>query len=139
MGIPLSGISPTLGQPPVGDRANAVIAGTFTGTATSPAFCLYGAFNVAIYGSGGPNGAWNGTVQLERSFDGGTTWIVCGAGGTGQQAIYTTATGADVSVTGSEPELGVAYRLRCTAYVSGTINYRMSATGVLATSNGIPA
>lgn len=137
MGIPLSGISPTLGTPLKGDQANAVIAGSFEGTGVSAAFVFYGSFNVAIYGSGGPNGAWSGSVQLERSFNGGATFIVCGVGGGGQQAIY--ASGVDVSFSANEPEKGVAYQLHCTAYVSGTINYRLSATGVLATTNGIPS
>lgn len=136
MGIPLSGISAAQGSPAVHDQANAVIAGAFTGTGVSAAFCFYGSFNVVIYGNGGPNGSWTGSVQLERSFDGGATWIVCNTGGTGQLAVY--ATGTDVSLTPSEPEKGVAYRLDCTA-VTGAINYRMSATGGLATSNGIPA
>lgn len=137
MGIPLSGISPTLGVPLKGDQANAVIAGVFTGTGVSSAFVFYGSFNVLIYGSGGPNGAWVGSVRLERSFDGGTTYIVCGVGGDGTQAVY--STGADVSIPVNEVERDVAYRLNCTAYTSGTINYRISGTGVLATSNGIPS
>ena len=126
--------------PASGDQANLVIAGNFVATGVSVAAPVYGAFNVAIYGSGGPNGNWNGTVQLERSFDGGTTWIICGVGGGGQQAIYTSAgTGTDYSFTANEPERGVGYRLHCTAYTSGTINYRLSTTGVLGTTNGIPS
>lgn len=127
--------------PPAGDQANEVIAGTFTAIGTSVAAPIYGMFNVAIYGSGGPNGLWSATVQLERSFDGGVTWIVCGVGGTGTQAVYvsTGSAGADVSVTVNEPERGVGYRLHCPAYVSGTIHYRISTTGVLGTSFGIPS
>lgn len=139
MGIPLSGISPTLGVPAVGDQANAVISGNFTASGVSSAFVIYGAFNAFLWGNGGPNGAWNGTVQLERSFDGGTTWLVCGVGGGGTQAVYTTATGADVSIGGAECERGMAYRWHCTNFVSGPIFYRISTTGVLGTTNGIPA
>lgn len=135
MGIPLSGISATLGTPLKGDQANAVISGSFVGTGVSSAFVFYGSFNVAIYGSAGPNGAWSGSVQLEKSYDGGTTFIVCGVGGAGQQAVY--AAGLDVSFPANELERGVIYHLRCTAYVSGPINYRLSATGVLGTTNGI--
>lgn len=131
MGIPLSGISATLGVPPVGDQANAVISGAFAGTGTSDAFVFYGSFNVVIYGT------WAATVQLERSFDGGVTWVVCGVGGSGAQAVW--STGADISISLAEFEKGVAYRLHCSAYTSGAPTYRMSATGVLATSNGIPA
>lgn len=73
-----------------------------------------------------------GTVQLERSFDGGQTWIVCGVGGQGALAQW--ATGTPVSCVVGEAEAGVAYRLNCTAYTSGTINYRLSTTGAAALS-----
>lgn len=136
MGIPLA--PPNAGSIPAGDLANFVASGSFTATGHSAAVQLYGSFNVVIYGSGGPNGAWNGTVRLERSFDGGTTWIVCGVGGNGAQASYTTTTGADVSIVVSEPEEGVCYRLNCTAYTSGTINYRFSTSGLAAMAWGVP-
>ena len=98
----------------------------------------YGPFNLCIYGASGPNGNWSATIGLERSFDGGTTWIVCGVGGSGAQAVYTSSgTGADVSVVAGEIEEGVLYRLHATAYVSGTINYRFSTSGVAAMSLSI--
>ena len=133
MGIPAA-VSHT---PPAGDQANAVVTGTFAATGVSPSFLCWGPFNLLLYGSGGPNGAWTGTVRLERSFDGGTTWIVCGIGGGGAQAIW--ATGTDVSVIVGEPEMGVLYRLNCTALASGPINYRMSATGQAALSLAVSA
>jgi hypothetical protein len=132
MGIPSSTVSE---KPPAGDLANAVVSGSFTGTGQSPLFSCWGPFNVVLYGNAGPNGAMVGTVRLERSFDGGTTWVVCGVGGAGSQASYT-LNGADISVVAAEPEKGVLYRLNCTAYTSGTINYRMSATGGAALSLG---
>lgn len=84
--------------------------------------------------------AWAGTVQLERSFDGGKTFLVCGVGGAGQSAIYTGAVqnGNAVSVAASEPEKGVLYRLNCTAYTSGTPYYRISASGLSAMAWGVP-
>ena len=117
--------------PPAGDMANAVVTGSFTATGQSTSFLAYGRFNILLYGNSGPNGAWTGTVRLERSFDGGTTWIVAGVGGAGQQASWNT--GADVSVVADEPEMGVLYRLNCTAHAAGTINYRLSTTGLGAT------
>lgn len=132
------GIAPnnyTLPAPPAGERANTVLTGAFAATGQSASFMCVGAFNVVIYGPSGPNGNWNGTVELERSFDGGTTWIVCGVGGSGQQAKYTSAgTGSDVSIVVGEPEQGVVYRLNCTAWTSGPINYRFSTTGGAAMS-----
>jgi hypothetical protein len=137
MAVPNKNVSQT---PPADDRANAVVQGAFTASAQfSAIFSPMGAFNVALYGNGGPNGAWVGSVQLERSFDGGTTWIVCGIGGAGQQAIW--ATGTDVSFIAAEAEFGVSYRLHCTAITNGVsapVNYRMSATGPAALSISIP-
>lgn len=72
------------------------------------------------------------SVQLERSFDGGNTWIVCGIGGQGALAQW--AAGTPVSCVVGEAEAGVAYRLNCTAYTSGVINYRLSTTGAAALS-----
>lgn len=65
-------------------------------------------------------------VQLERSFDGGRTWIVCNIGA-GTLAQFTA--GTPVSITFGEPERQMLYRLNCIAYTSGTINYRVSQTG----------
>lgn len=136
-GAALAGIPPQSGGPsqacPANDQANACVIGSFTGTGKSTSFLVYGPFNVLIYGSSGPNGTWAGSVQIERSFDGGTTWIVAGVGGDGAQAVYNTSS-QDVSVVGDEPERGVLYRLDCTSFSSGPINYRMSTTGGAATT-----
>lgn len=125
------GISPTtLNQTPAAgsaDQANAVVSGAFAATGQSATMVFWGPFNVILYGNAGPNGAWAGTVRLERTFDGGTTWVVCGIGGAGSQAAW--STGTDVSVVVGEPEKGVGYRLNCTVFTSGPINYRMSGTG----------
>lgn len=73
-----------------------------------------------------------GTVQLERSFDGGATWICCNIGGAGLLAQW--STGNPVSTVVGECERGMVYRLNCIAYTSGTINYRLSTTGAAALS-----
>lgn len=81
------------------------------------------------------------TIILERSFDGGKTWINCGVGGTGTAASYQFGTGnitGAVSIVVVEPEKGVAYRLHCTSYTSGTLPYRISASGLAAAAWGIP-
>lgn len=78
---------------------------------------------------------FSGTLQIERSFDGGKTFIVCSTGLGGTLAQYTT--GAPVSATFGEPEKNVLYRLNCIAYSSGTINYRISQTGGAAESLAI--
>lgn len=78
---------------------------------------------------------YSATVQLERSFDGGATWIVCNIGGSGQLAQWTA--GTPVNITFGEPEKNVLYRLNCIAFTSGTINYRISQTGGAAESLAI--
>lgn len=84
--------------------------------------------------------AWNGLMSLERSFDGGQTFFTCGVGGGGSGAIYTGSTQVNtpVSIAASEPERGVFYRFNCSSYTSGTINYRLSASGLAAMAWGIP-
>ena len=76
-----------------------------------------------------------GTIELERSFDGGATWIVCNIDGGGTLASF--SAGTPVSLTFGEPEKDVLYRLNCTAYTSGTINWRLSQTGGAAESLAI--
>lgn len=80
---------------------------------------------------------WSATVQLERSFDGGATWVVCNIGGAGQPAQWTG--GSPVSLSFGEAERGVLYRLNCIAYSSGRINWRISATGQASLSLSVPS
>ncbi len=82
------------------------------------------------------------TVNLERSFDGGYTWIVAGIAGSGVAASYEFGSSAidnPVSVVAGEPEREVGYRLNCVEF-SGSINvaYRISITGLAAQTWGIP-
>ncbi len=74
-----------------------------------------GRFNVSIWGT------FVGTVKLERSFDDGVTWLVCSKPDLSDATFTTTVTFAV-----EEPEPDIYYRLTCSAYTSGTINYRMS-------------
>ncbi len=78
---------------------------------------------------------WSATIQLERSFDGGKTWIVCNSGG----SLAKWTGGSPVSLSFGEPERGVLYRLNCTAYSSGTVNWRISATGQASLSLSVPS
>lgn len=75
------------------------------------------------------------TVQLERSFDGGSTFIACNIGGNGALAQWVNA--GPINITFGEPEKNVLYRLNCIAYTSGTLNYRISQTGGAAESLAI--
>ena len=128
MGIPLaSGLGGT--TVPAGDRANQVLTGSLAGVAVTPGVQMWGAFNVAIWTSS--FAASTGSVQLEKSFDGGVTWLICGVGGAGQQALYPNV--GSLAIVVCEPEAGVAYRLNCTALSDGgPMNYRISSSGAAA-------
>ena len=80
---------------------------------------------------------FNATVNLERSFDGGATWIVCNVGGSGTLAQYTGSAVTPVQLAFGEPERGGLYRWNCIAYTSGTIKWRMSCTAAAAMSLGL--
>ena len=71
-------------------------------------------FNVSIYGT------FVASIQLERSFDNGANWLQTTAGG----AAFNVWT-APCSESVQETSANVLYRLNCTAYTSGTANYRM--------------
>jgi hypothetical protein len=85
--------------------------------------------------------SFNGAIQIERSFDGGYTYVPCNIGGTGTLAQYTGATVGPVSLTFGEPERQVLYRLNLTTLSSilgsGSIQYRISQTGGAAESLAI--
>ena len=121
-----------------GDAINSVnvpkgtVAGVVSGTSVTlvlppgatAAGILAGTDNAAVFT--GAAIVFNATVQLERSFDGGATFIPCNLGSGGILAQWTTG---PVSLTFGEPEKNVLYRLNCTAWTSGAISYRISQTG----------
>lgn len=109
--------------------ANRVVSGQFTATGRSgnantginggqtgqpPIF--KDIFNIAIWGT------FVATLQLEKSFDGGTTWLPVSKDSSGSVATYTSAVNLGIY----EPEKDVLYSWNCTAYTSGTVNYRIS-------------
>lgn len=126
MGIPLT--PPPTQTPPAHDQANAVVLNNLGTVAAGDPMSVYGLFNAAL------SGTFSATARLERTFDGGTTYIPAFNVNTGSVVAST----APCSFTLNEPERGVSWRWNCTAYTSGTISARLSATGVVATSNGIP-
>lgn len=81
-----------------------------------------------------------GTVQLERSFDGGSTWVVCNVGSAGAIASWSMA--SPVSISFGEPEDGILYRLNVLTITPSpdlSIHYRISETGQAATTLAVPA
>lgn len=107
MGIPYSGSN---------DTAHVVETGSLTATGSSAAVLLTGAGNISVWGT------FVATVALERSFDGGVTWLNCSTDATGTSNSLT----QPISIVIQEPENGVLYHLKCSSYTSGTISYRLS-------------
>lgn len=119
---------------------------TFTISSTTVTFKLPPGFTSADILAGADTAAlfvataWAATVNIERSFDGGATWLCAGVGGAGAGASYVGASqGAGppvipVSVIIGEPEQGMLYRLNCVAFTSGVINWRISGTSAAASA-----
>lgn len=99
----------------------APVQSTFTATGASAAFApiLGRDFNVSLWNT--PGHTFVASVQLERSFDNGVTWLPITAAGT--QLYQWTAPASEVA---NECEGNVLYRLNCTSYTSDTVNYRIS-------------
>ena len=101
------------------EQASSLLAGSFTAIGVDgTTIAMSGAFN--FWASGG-----NGTVVLEASFDGGNTWAQAPASDSGSLVSVVTGS-ANGLFRVNEPEPGVLYRAHCTAFTSGTINYRIS-------------
>jgi len=88
----------------------AKVTGSFTGTGSSQTLPgnSEGSAGLTLSGFG------VGTVNLQWSFDGGTTWTTL--------AAYT----ADADKVVRMPSDNILYRLNCSAYTSGTIVYGLA-------------
>ncbi len=100
-----------------------VLSGTITGTASSTAsntsfIQMQGIFNAVL------SGTWTGaTMELQKSFDGGATFLPATLNGAGAAADYT----ANAAIVVYEPEPGVYYRWQPTvALATGTVAWRIS-------------
>lgn len=83
---------------------------TAQNTYTSPLQVAKKSFNLSV------SGTWAGTLTLQRSFDGGTTWV--------DVETYT----ANTEKVGTDPEHKVFYRIgfKTGEYTSGTAVVRLS-------------
>lgn len=104
-------------EPAYSASGKAALSGAFNLAGQSADFTPIAgrAFNVSIWGT------FVAAVRLERSFDAGATWLPLTANGTALMSFS-----GPVSEQWSDDEVGVRYRLKCTAYTSGTVNYRIS-------------
>ena len=66
-------------------------------------------------------GSFSATVLIERSPDGGVTYYPCSTDATGTAASYTAPMSVDVIAA----QFNLLYRLRCTSFNSGTVNYTL--------------
>jgi len=90
-------------------QLNKFIDGAFTATGQSVSSAAkQGSMAVSV------SGVWVGTIDLEWSFDGGSTFI--------QYASYTAPTNFVLDC----PSGGIHWRFNCTAYTSGTIDYLLA-------------
>lgn len=106
-----------MGKPIAGgdDFAEALAAGSLSATGVSLAVEMDAPFNLSVWGS--PGGAW----AIERSFDGGTTWIPLSLSDGSANAFNGNVTLPILNVF----EAGVLYRINWTR-TSGTLFWRMS-------------
>jgi hypothetical protein len=82
--------------------------GVFTSDGSSMRVSLYGKYNLLITGS------FAATIAIERSFDGGASFI--------ELQRFTSPT----QLVGEEPESNIIYRLTCSTFASGAASYRLS-------------
>jgi len=102
------------GQHATYDAEGQVARGTFTGTGSGTGAARLGTFAVAVWG------VFVATLCLEASFDGGTVWIpVVDEDGL---TAKLTAPGQIVYTQG---EAAVLFRVTCSAFTSGTVNWQI--------------
>ena len=111
-----------MGQPSSAALDLALTSGTLStgdlsATGSSTGVVFLGGFNFTL------TGTWVGVVALERSFDGGTTWVNANTDSIGTPSAYT----GNCSVIVWEIESMVFYRATFTR-TSGTVTYRLSQT-----------
>lgn len=88
---------------------------TLTGTlnnngTTDEVFVTRRRYNMSVWGT------FNATVELQRSFDDGATWLIAKTVTDGFEGV------------GVESESKVLYRFEVSNYSSGVINYRLGLT-----------
>lgn len=96
-----------------------VVSGTFTATGQSAAVAVLGKASILIEGG-------VGTVHIEKSYNDGLSYFVVSKNSDGNAASYTTASNVAFNGHIDEPLAKIKYRLNCTAYTSGSINYRIA-------------
>lgn len=93
-------------------RADRQVTGTLSSEETGDTLLVSGSYNATTQGT------WTGTVALQRSFDGGTTW----------DAVQTIVSADDNNMNYSDTETvpNTLYRFAMTSYSSGSATYTIS-------------
>lgn len=93
--------------------AETPLVGSFNATgATDFIYLSKSYYNLSVWGT------FVGTVQLQRSFDDGVTWLVAKEVSEPYEGV------------GLEAEFKVRYRMQCTAFTSGVINFRVGTRAI---------
>jgi hypothetical protein len=95
------------------------VTGSFAATGQSSTITGLGTWRLITHGT------WVGIIKIEKSRDGGSTWVEVrqfSSGGGGSAADF------NANTFGTDDNDGVAaiYRVNCTSYTSGTCNYNFS-------------
>lgn len=107
-----------------------LVEGSFTGTGQSASFSITddrtNAFQSLVMFNVVLSGTFSATVAIQRSFDSGATWHTVSKNADGDPAQYSTPIGLTLVEIEGRDESPVLYRLNCTSFASGTVNYRLS-------------
>lgn len=95
---------------------NIAVMTAHTATGAGGSVALYpGLLNVTL------SGTFEGTVQIERSLDAGSTWVPLSVASATPLSLT-----VPVTIVLEEAEQGVLWRSRCTAHTSGTATATIS-------------
>lgn len=95
-------------------RTDAKLNGSFGSATASSAIACEGDYRLTTHGT------WTGTVLLERTSDGGTTY---------EEVSESTCASVDddnIDFSGNEPDPGYSYRVRMNPFTSGTATYNFN-------------
>ncbi len=100
------------------DVVSVTVEGSFAGTGSSSTTPI----QLGRTWSFSTGGTWNGTVQLQKSYDGGTLWSTVAG-----QAYPGSA--RNINSTGTETVDDAIYRVNMLTHTSGTLTYGFTANG----------
>lgn len=109
--------------------ATPLSSGSLTSATTTTPVQIFGRANLSL------TGTFVGTVALERADSSTGTFTVVSRDVAGTPATFTTAF---QGWPFEEDEQGMWYRLNCTSYTSGTINWRFGVGSVLVPGQQAP-